>query len=213
MVALFRCLLFFFFFVNSTLDEQQWRKICEEIIFLHKKAENEYERRRRAFFFRLLCVATFAVLLLMGGAYLMWQVSSWDNIDLLECKKKMNRWKHLLSKVFLLAIQELLSYRYLCIGIYRKTLNSTNIVRGRFKQVLLYVFTLYAYGFQMVFNLLFIHFIQEGEINCASKITKMVFKTDYRLMQFKSIAECSKGMLQREHSAILSTFNMLTVVD
>ena len=30
----------------------------------------------------------------------------------------------------------------------------------------------------------------------------MVFKTNYRLMQVKSIAECSKG----EHSAILSTF-------
>ena len=73
-------------FVNSSLDEQQWRKICEEIICLHKKAENEYERRRRAFFFRLLCVATFAVLLLMGGAYLMWQVSSWDNIASLEWK-------------------------------------------------------------------------------------------------------------------------------
>ena len=29
----------------------------------------------------------------------------------------------------------------------------------------------------------------------------MVFKTDYRLVQVKSIAECSK-----EHSAILSTF-------
>ena len=72
--------VFFYFVLNSTLDEQQWRKICEEIIFLHKKAENEYERRRRAFFFRLLCVATFAVLLLMGGAYLMWQVSFWNNI-------------------------------------------------------------------------------------------------------------------------------------
>ena len=31
---------------------------------------------------------------------------------------------------------------------------------------------------------------------------KLVFKTDYRLMQVRSIAECSKG----EHSAILSTF-------
>ena len=30
----------------------------------------------------------------------------------------------------------------------------------------------------------------------------MIFKNDYRLMQVKSIAECSKG----EHSAILSTF-------
>ena len=81
--SVFRCLLVNSF-VNSTLDEQQWRKICEEIICLHKKAENEYERRRRAFFFRLLCVATFAVLLLMGGAYLMWQVRSWDNIASLE---------------------------------------------------------------------------------------------------------------------------------
>ena len=33
------------------------------------------------------------------------------------------------------------------------------------------------------------------------KDQKLVFKTDYRLMQVKSIAECSK----REHSAILST--------
>ena len=31
---------------------------------------------------------------------------------------------------------------------------------------------------------------------------KMVFNTDYRVMQVKSIAECSK----REHSAIFSTF-------
>ena len=35
-----------------------------------------------------------------------------------------------------------------------------------------------------------------------SKRQKLVFKTDYRLMQVKSIAECSKG----EHSAISSTF-------
>ena len=34
------------------------------------------------------------------------------------------------------------------------------------------------------------------------------FKTDYRLMQVKSIAECSKG----EHSAILSTFIKLPFV-
>ena len=57
-----------------------------------------------------------------------------------------------------------------------------------------------------------------------SKRPKMVFKTDDRLMQFKSIAECSKGsilqyfrpkyrrMLQREHFAILSTFIKLPVV-
>ena len=31
---------------------------------------------------------------------------------------------------------------------------------------------------------------------------KLVFETNYRLMQVKSIAECSKG----EHSAILLTF-------
>ena len=37
----------------------------------------------------------------------------------------------------------------------------------------------------------------------------MVFKTDYRLMQVKSIAECSKG--SKEHSAILSTFIKLPV--
>ena len=36
----------------------------------------------------------------------------------------------------------------------------------------------------------------------------MVFKTDYRLMQVKSIAECSK----REHSAILLTFIKLPFV-
>ena len=36
----------------------------------------------------------------------------------------------------------------------------------------------------------------------------MVFKTDYDLMQVKSIAECPKG----EHSAILSTFIKLRVV-
>ena len=35
---------------------------------------------------------------------------------------------------------------------------------------------------------------------------KCVFKTDYRLMQVKSIAECSKG----EHSAILLTFIKLS---
>ena len=34
------------------------------------------------------------------------------------------------------------------------------------------------------------------------KKPKLGFKTDYRLMQVKSIAECSEG----EHSAILSTF-------
>ena len=37
---------------------------------------------------------------------------------------------------------------------------------------------------------------------------KLVFKTDYRLMQVKSIAECSK----REHSAIRSTFNKVHFV-
>ena len=36
----------------------------------------------------------------------------------------------------------------------------------------------------------------------SKKRPKLIFKTDYRLMQVKSIAECSK----REHSAILSTF-------
>ena len=38
----------------------------------------------------------------------------------------------------------------------------------------------------------------------------MVFKTDYRLMQVTSIAECSKGS-QWEHSAILLTFNNLSL--
>ena len=37
---------------------------------------------------------------------------------------------------------------------------------------------------------------------------KLFFKTDYRLMQVKSIAECSK----REHSAILSTYIKLPFV-
>ena len=40
-----------------------------------------------------------------------------------------------------------------------------------------------------------------------SKRSKLVFKTDYRLMQVKSIAECSK-----EHSAILSTFIELLLI-
>ena len=39
-----------------------------------------------------------------------------------------------------------------------------------------------------------------------SKRPKLVFKTNYRLMQVKSIAECSK------HSAILSTFTKLPIV-
>ena len=41
-----------------------------------------------------------------------------------------------------------------------------------------------------------------------SKRPKIVFKTNYRLMQVKSIGECSKG----EHSAILSTFIKLSFV-
>ena len=41
-----------------------------------------------------------------------------------------------------------------------------------------------------------------------SKSRKMVFKTIYRLMQVKSVAECSKG----EPSAILSTFTKLPFV-
>ena len=43
-----------------------------------------------------------------------------------------------------------------------------------------------------------------------SKRPKLVFKTSYRLMKVKSIAECSKG--QGEHSAILSTFIKLPFV-
>ena len=47
----------------------------------------------------------------------------------------------------------------------------------------------------------------DGMLNGFTKASidqKLVFNTDYRLMQVKSIAECSKG----EHSAIhvLSTF-------
>ena len=46
-------------------------------------------------------------------------------------------------------------------------------------------------------------------LSCHSKRRpKLVFKTDYFLMQVKSIAECSKG----EHSAILSTFIKLPIV-
>ena len=40
------------------------------------------------------------------------------------------------------------------------------------------------------------------------KDRKLFFKTNYRLMQVKNIAECSKG----EHSAILSTFIKLPFV-
>ena len=42
----------------------------------------------------------------------------------------------------------------------------------------------------------------------SQKVHKLVFKTDYRLMQVESIAECSKG----EHSAILLTFIKLLFV-
>ena len=47
----------------------------------------------------------------------------------------------------------------------------------------------------------------------SNKNTKLGFNTNYRLMQVKSIAECSKG----EHSAILSTsiklsFSIMTMV-
>ena len=45
-------------------------------------------------------------------------------------------------------------------------------------------------------------------LSCHSKKKKMVFKTDYRLMQVKSIADCWSKVLQNallEHSAILST--------
>ena len=43
---------------------------------------------------------------------------------------------------------------------------------------------------------------------------KLVFKTEYCLMQVKSIAECSMGsmLLHGEHSAILSTFIKLPSV-
>ena len=42
----------------------------------------------------------------------------------------------------------------------------------------------------------------------SQKDRKLVFKTNYRFMQVKSIAECSKG----EHSAILLTFIKLPFV-
>ena len=42
------------------------------------------------------------------------------------------------------------------------------------------------------------------------KYWKLVFKTNYRLLQVKSMAECSKGSIQ--HSAILSTFIKLPFV-
>ena len=41
---------------------------------------------------------------------------------------------------------------------------------------------------------------------------KLVFKNDYCSMQVKSIAECSKGSIVLEHSAILSTFIKLPFV-
>ena len=48
----------------------------------------------------------------------------------------------------------------------------------------------------------------------SKKEQKMVLKTNYRLMQVKSIAECSKRInnATREHSAILSTFIKLPFV-
>ena len=47
-----------------------------------------------------------------------------------------------------------------------------------------------------------------------SKEPKIVFKTNYRLMKVKSIAECSKGSILQylEHSAILLTFIKLPFV-
>ena len=46
-----------------------------------------------------------------------------------------------------------------------------------------------------------------------SERQKMVFKTNYRLMQVKSIAKCSKAsILPLEHSAILLTFTKLSFV-
>ena len=47
-----------------------------------------------------------------------------------------------------------------------------------------------------------------SEAATLKKVQKLVFKTNYRLMQVKSIAECSKG----EHSAILLTFIKLPFV-
>ena len=43
----------------------------------------------------------------------------------------------------------------------------------------------------------------------SQKDLKLVFKTNYRLMQVKGIAECSKG----EHSALLSTSIRLQFVN
>ena len=45
----------------------------------------------------------------------------------------------------------------------------------------------------------------------SKKDQKLVFKTNYRLMQVKSIAECSKGTTL-EHSEILLTFIKLSFV-
>ena len=60
-------------------------------------------------------------------------------------------------------------------------------------------------------NKLFYHKMYSNAcLKRSLKITpKSVFNTNYRLMQVKSCAECSKG---REHSAIFSTFIKLPFV-
>ena len=52
---------------------------------------------------------------------------------------------------------------------------------------------------RLIIDYVFIVTVKSGH---SKKDQKWVLKTDYRLMQVKSIAECSKG----EHSAVLSTF-------
>ena len=49
-------------------------------------------------------------------------------------------------------------------------------------------------------------------MHIETQIRGLVFKTNNRFIQVKSIAECSKGMLPLEHSAILSTFIKLPIV-
>ena len=51
-------------------------------------------------------------------------------------------------------------------------------------------------------SLYFSHTVKPVLSGHSKRRQKLVFKTDYGLMQVKSIAECSKG----EHSAILLTF-------
>ena len=65
---------------------------------------------------------------------------------------------------------------------------------------MLSAFTLQAYALKNIFS-------KTCAKRTLSKRPKMFFKTNYRFMQVKSVAECSM-----EHSAILSTFIKLSFV-